>query len=86
MCYVAAIKKASAHYDERKAEMEAAEKNENLMHKLNADKLYEEGLPAQHFAGLNPCACRYVEEVDSTDRFSGCSQRHHSQRTGSHMR
>merc|ERR1712166_1554017 len=44
MCYVAAIKKASAHYDERKAEMEAAEKNENLMHKLNADKLYEEGM------------------------------------------
>ena len=86
MCYVAAIKKASAHYEERKAEMEAAEKNENLMHKLNADKLYEEGSPTMLLAGLNPFACRHVEEVVSTDRFSGCSQRHHSQRTGSHMR
>jgi len=44
MTYVAAIKNAVAKYETHKLEMAEAEKNANLMHKMNGDKLYEEGM------------------------------------------
>jgi hypothetical protein len=44
MTYVAAIKRAAENYETRKVEMEEAKKNENLLHKLNGDKLYDEGM------------------------------------------
>jgi hypothetical protein len=44
MTYVAAIKRAAEGYQKRQEEMEEAKNNENLMHTLNGDKLYEEGV------------------------------------------
>eukprot|EP00658_Telonema_sp_P-2_P028088 TRINITY_DN21595_c0_g1_i1.p1 TRINITY_DN21595_c0_g1~~TRINITY_DN21595_c0_g1_i1.p1 ORF type:complete len:575 (-),score=204.85 TRINITY_DN21595_c0_g1_i1:222-1946(-) len=44
MTYVAAIKNASSLHEQRMIEMEEAKKNENLMHKMNGDKLYQEGM------------------------------------------